>query len=99
MYCTTNQFTELQFCGPHNKPNVSPRLGESYHTNFDPKIGHGTRSINYNNCECYQCTYALEKPWDTDLPQQQQQLYQTVKDCTNWPVLGYFNNYNIIIFT
>ena len=38
----------------------------------------------------------LYKPWVTGLLQNQQLHYQYVNDCTYWPVIGSFNNYNII---
>ena len=38
----------------------------------------------------------LDKPWVPGFPPQQQTRYQTVHDCKYWPVLGCFNNLNII---
>ena len=35
MYCTTNQFPLLSFCGPNNKPHGAHRLGKYYHMRFD----------------------------------------------------------------
>ena len=38
----------------------------------------------------------LEKPWIYGIPSDEQDSYKTVTKCTYWPVLGYFNNWNII---
>ena len=34
MYCNTNQFPTLQFCGPHSKPHGARGLGKHYHLRF-----------------------------------------------------------------
>ena len=41
----------------------------------------------------------LDKPLIPGLPPKQQPQYQHVTDCTYWPVLGSFNNWNIIILS
>ena len=41
MYCGTNQFPELPFCGPHTKPHGARGLSKHYHLRFDTKLGHG----------------------------------------------------------
>ena len=38
----------------------------------------------------------LDKPWICGLTLQQQPRYQPVTDFSYWPVLGSFNNWNII---
>ena len=38
----------------------------------------------------------LDKLWVPGLPPQQQPCYQNLKYFTYWPVLGQFNNWNII---
>ena len=38
----------------------------------------------------------LNQPWAPGMSAQQQPCYQNVKYCTYWPVLGSFNNWNII---
>ena len=48
---------------------------------------------------CNQCTYTLDKTWSPGVPSNQQPRYKTVKYCIYCPVLGYFNNWNIIIFS
>ena len=40
IYCYTNQFTALPFCGPHPKPHVKRGLSKHYHLSFDTKLGH-----------------------------------------------------------
>ena len=44
MYCSTTQFPEFTFCGPHNKPYGVHRLSKHYNIRFDTKIVHGTCS-------------------------------------------------------
>ena len=39
MYCNTNQFPALPFCGPHSKPHGARGLGKHYHLRYDPKLG------------------------------------------------------------
>ena len=41
----------------------------------------------------------LEKPWIYGIPSQKQTRYQPVANCTYWPVLGSYNNCNIIEIT
>ena len=41
----------------------------------------------------------LNKTWDYKLDPNKHLRYQTVVDCTQWPVLVSFNNWNIIQFT
>ena len=41
----------------------------------------------------------LYKPWDYKVQPNKQPSYQPVSDCTYWPILGSFNNCNIIKFT
>ena len=62
MYCDTNQFPELPFCGPHPKPNVARGLSKHYHLRFDPKLGHVICEIFRILCACVGCTSILENP-------------------------------------
>ena len=96
MYCATNQFPELQFLGPCNKPNGVHVLGKHYHIRFYPKLGHITCSMRYIPCACTMCTSMIDQPWFPGMPAQKNTLYQPVKDCTYWPMLCYFNKWNII---
>ena len=56
MYCNTNQFPTLLFCGPHPKPHGARGLGKHYHLWFDPNIGHGICAIRRIPCVCIACT-------------------------------------------
>ena len=38
----------------------------------------------------------LDKPWISGIPSEKQERYTPVPKCTYWPVLGAFNNWNII---
>ena len=38
----------------------------------------------------------LYQPWISGIPPKKQARYQAVTDCTYWPVVGSFNNWNII---
>ena len=38
----------------------------------------------------------LEKPCISVIPSDEQESYKSVTKCTYWPVLGSFNNWNII---
>ena len=45
IYCDTNQFPELPFCGPNYKPHGARGLRNHYHLRFDPKLGMGVCAI------------------------------------------------------
>ena len=47
MYCNTNQFPELPFCGPHYKTHGTRDLINHYHFHFDPKLGKGVRKMRH----------------------------------------------------
>ena len=68
MYCETNQFTELKFLGPHNKPHGACGLGKNYHMRFNPKLGHGEYVIHHTPCACTLCTSSIEQPWIKGFP-------------------------------
>ena len=63
MYCNTNKFPELPFCGTHSKPNGAMGMSNNYHLRFDPKIGMGVCEIRRIPCACVACTSMLDKPW------------------------------------
>ena len=52
MYCDTNQFPELPFCGPHPKPHGAKGLSKHYHLRFYLKLGHGICTIHFIPCAC-----------------------------------------------
>ena len=63
MYCNTNQFPTLPFCGPHSKPHGARGLGKHYHLHFDPKLSMGKCAILHIPCACVACTSILDKAW------------------------------------
>ena len=96
MYCNKNQFPALPFCGPHSKPHGARGLSKHYHLRFYPKLGNGVCEIRRIPCDYIACTSMLDKPWISVIPSNGQECYKTVTKCTYWPVLGYFNDWNII---
>ena len=68
MYCNTNQFPTLVFCGPHSKPHGARGLLKHYHLRFDPKLGMGKCAIRRIPCVCVACTSMLDKPWISGIP-------------------------------
>ena len=98
MYCNTNKFPALPFCGPHSKPHGARGIGKHYHFRFYPKHGMGKYAIHRIPCACVACTSMLDKPWISGISSEKQDRYKPVINCTYWPVLGAFNNRNIIKF-
>ena len=96
MYCNTNQFTALPFCVPCYKPHGARALVNHYHLRFDPKLGMGECAICRIPCACVACTSMLDKPWISSISSDKQERYKPVTKCNYWPVLGYFNNCNIV---
>ena len=68
MYCNTNQFPTLPFCGPHSKPRDARGLGKHYNLRFDPKIGMGKCAICRIPCACVYCTSMMDKAWISGIP-------------------------------
>ena len=62
IYCDTNQFPALPFCGPHTNPHGSRGLINNYHLRFDPKLGHGICEICRIPCACVGFTQMLDQP-------------------------------------
>ena len=50
-------------------------------------------------CVCFACTSMLDKPWISGILSDKQERYKPFTNCTYWPVLGAFNNWNIILFS
>ena len=96
MYCNTNQFPALPFCGPHSKPHGARGLSKHYHLRFYPKLSMGECAIRSIPCVCVACTSMLDKPWISGIPSYEQERYKHVTKCTYYPVLGFFNNLNMI---
>ena len=96
MYCNTSQFPELSFFGPHSKPHGARGLNKHYHLRFYPKLGNSICVIRRIPCVCFACKSMIEKPCISSIPSDEQDRYNPVTKCTYWPVLGSFNNQNII---
>ena len=96
IYCNTNQFPALTFCGPHYKPHGTRGMNNHYHLRFDPKLGNGVCTILCILFDCVACTSMLDKPCISGIPSDDQERYKPVTKCTYWPVLGFFKNWNII---
>ena len=96
MYCGTNQFPELKCVWRYKKSHGARGIGKNYHICFDPKVVYDTYAIRRIPCDGNFCAYIIDKPWISGLPAQQQPCYQPVKYFQYWPVLGSFNNWNII---
>ena len=99
MYCDTNQFPALTFCGSHTKPCGARGLGKHYHLCFDPNLGHGICEICRIPCDCVACTSMLDQPWISGVHSTKKARYQTFIDCTYWTVMVPYNNCNIIHLT
>ena len=74
-------------------------MGKHYHLRFDTKLGMGVCAIRRIPCACVTCTSMMETPWISGIPYNKQDLSKPVTKCTHWPVLGYFNNWKIIILS
>ena len=88
MYCSTNQFPELCFIGPNNKPHGVRVLGNHYHMSFDPKLGHVTCAMRCIPCYCNFCTSIIHQLWIPGIPVQKQSYYRPIKYFTYLLVLG-----------
>ena len=96
MYCNTNKFPKLSFSGSHSKPHGARGLIKYYHLSFYPKLSNGVCAIFCIPRACVECTSMLEKPWIYGIPSDEQDCYKPVTKVTYWPVLGSFNNWNIL---
>ena len=75
------------------------QMSKHYHLRFDQKLGNGICAIFHILCACIAFTSMLEKPWLSGISSDEQERYKPVTTCTYWPLLGYFNNWNIIQFS
>ena len=41
----------------------------------------------------------IDTPWISGIPSDKQDRYKPITKCTYWTVLGYFNNWNIILLS
>ena len=71
-------------------------MGKHYQLRFDPKLGQGICAICRIPCACVVCTSMPDKPWISGIQSTKQARYQPVINCTYWPVLGSYNNWNTI---
>ena len=85
MYCDTNQFPALTFCGTHPKPYGARGFSKNYHLRFDKKLSHGICAILHIQCACVGCTSILDKPWIYGIPSNKRSRYQPITNCTYWP--------------
>ena len=98
MFFNINQFPSLPFCGPHRKKYGVRGFSKHYHMLFNTKLCQGIYARLSIPCACADWTSMLDKTWIRGLTPQQKPRYQPVTYFTYWPVLGSFNNWNIIIF-
>ena len=56
----------------------------------------GVCEIRLIPCACVACTSMLYKPWISGISSDKQERYKPITKCNYWPVLGSFNNWNII---
>ena len=99
IYCDKNQLPTLPVCGPHPNPHGETSLSKNYHLRFDTKLGHGIYEILHIPRACVGCTSILLKTWIYGILSKKQAHYQPVTNCTYWPVMGSYNNWNIIELT
>ena len=92
MYCDTNKFPTLQFCGSHPNPHGSRELGKHYHLCFDPNLGYGICSVRRITFACVACTSIIDQPCISGIQSTKQARYQPVINCTYWTVLRPYNN-------
>ena len=61
MYCDTNQFPTLPFCGSNPNPHGARGLGKHYHLRFNPNQGRGIYAIHRIPCACVVCTSMFDQ--------------------------------------
>ena len=59
MYCNTNQFPTLSFCGQNSKPHDARGLSKHHHIRFYPKLGIGICAMCHITRACVACTPVL----------------------------------------
>ena len=75
IYCDTNQFPALLFCGSNPKPHGERGLGKHYNLRFGQKLGHCICAIHRIPCACVGCTSILDKSWICGIPSKKQSRY------------------------
>ena len=82
IYCDTQKFPTLPFCGSHPKPHGARGSGKHYHLRFNPNLGYGICAIRHIPYACVACTAMLEKPWIYGIQSTKQARYQPAINCT-----------------
>ena len=96
MFCNTNQFSSLSFCGPHTKPHGFRGFSKHFHMRFEKTVGNGICAIRRITCACDEFTYiCYTNPGFLFWHQKQQPRYWPVTDWSYWSVIRSFNNWNI----
>ena len=96
IYFNTDQLSSFPFCGTHPKPHGARELSKHYYLRFDTKLGHGICAICCIPCACVVCTSMLDQHRISGIYSKKQSHYQPVTNCTYWPVISSYNNWNII---
>ena len=99
MYFVTKQFTTLKCCVPLAKPHGLWGLIKNNHLWLDPKLGHGICEIHQKPSACVSCTTMSDNKWSPGVSRTENPYCQHVLDYKNWPMLGTYNNWNIINLT
>ena len=81
IYCNTNQFPELTFCGPYSKPHGERGLSKNYHLRFDPKLCYGVCYIRHIPCAFVAFAAMLDKSWISGITSYAQERYKPVTNC------------------
>ena len=76
--CSSMQFHELLFCGPHAKPHGVRGLSKHDHLLLDPKLGNGKFVVIHIPCACICCTNMLAKPCVIGSEHNSQPRYQPI---------------------
>ena len=74
-------------------------MGKHYNLRFDQNLGHDICEIFRITYACVACTSMLDQPWISGIQSTKQARYQHVIICNYWPVLGPYNNWDIIHLT
>ena len=82
IYCDTNRFQKLPFCGPHPNHHGARGLIKHYHLRFDPNIGHVICAIAHIPRACVACISMLYQPCISGIPSKKKSRYQPVTDFT-----------------
>ena len=78
IYCNTNQFPALNFCGTNSKPHGARGVQQALSFSFDPKLGNGVCAILIIPCACVACISTIDKPWISGIPTDKQEHYKPI---------------------